>query len=126
VAGGGNYNLRLDMLIAPNVDVTIATSADDIAGLIAGITSELTGLGFTVQDTGSDLVITKAGDTFSSIRVETTDTAIKDVCVGLSGSPQGPASTPTLPMLHPTGLRLLVAGLLLAGILMIWRKVGTA
>ncbi len=125
VAGAGTFNVRFDMLIAPDVDQTIITSAGDVSGLINALTSALEGLGFTVTETDAYLVITKLGDKFISNRVETTDTLITHTCVGMSSPASPPSPTPTLPMLHPTGMLLLVTGLLLGGILMIWRKVTT-
>jgi hypothetical protein len=124
VAGGGNFILRFDMLTAPDFDQTFVTGKGDVSGLISAITTALEGLGFAVEETDAYLVITKAGDSFVSSRVEATDTLITETCVGMVSPTNPPPPTPTiLPMLRPTALRLLVAGLLLAGIVILWRKV---
>jgi hypothetical protein len=124
VAGGGSFNIRLDMSFAADVNETINTSAGDVTGLISGIISALQGLGFTVTDTGSQLYITKTGDTVLAARIESTDTLFNFNCLGLTNSspPQPPQPPTDLPALHVAAVVLLVTGLLLAGILMLRRK----
>jgi hypothetical protein len=124
VAGGGTFNLRLDMVTAPNVNETINTSAGNVSGLIAAIQTALQNLGFSVDSRGPYLTIGKAGDSIVSIRVESTDSLIKHTCVGLETA--SPVQAVQMPLLGPFTVMLLSAGLLLAGILAIRRWVAAA
>jgi hypothetical protein len=117
VAGDGIFDLRIDTVLGPDANLNIDT---DVPDLIGTIIAELETLGFTVSVSGADFRITKAGDVFRSVRVESTDSSITHTCARMRD--QGAS----FPAMSQYGVVLLVAGLLLAGIVMIRRKMATA
>lgn len=120
VAGDGVFDLRLDMVVGPDAHLTIPTGVSDLVGTIM---SDLVDLGFTVTVVGTELQITKTGDNFLSVRVESTDSSITHTCARMRG--QSPPST-VFPMMSQYALLILVVGLLLAGLVMIRRKMAAA
>lgn len=122
VAGGGIFNVRLDLLNGADVDETINTTAGDISGLISALITALEGQGLTVMVTPTELRIGKDGDKIVSVRVSSDDALINYTCAGLQNQSEQGSPVPGLPFLQPTGVVLLVTGLLLSGILMLRRK----
>ena len=117
VAGGGNFNLRFDMLTGSDVNENFATSAGDVTGLNNAIKSTLTSLGFSVGDTGTHILATKPGNSIISARVAATDTQITFSCVGLE--PVTPMAVPTMNLY---GVLLLAVALLLSVLLLMQRR----
>lgn len=118
VAGNGVYDLRIDLAVGPDAHLTIPTNVGDLVGTI---TDDLIALDFTVEVFSGELRITKAGDNILSIRVESTDTGINHTCAVLQTP--GPL---TFPAMSQYAVVLLVVGLLLAGLVMIRRKLKAA
>ena len=117
IAGDGVFDLRIDTVLGPDANLTIATNVPDLVGTII---AELNALGFTVSVSGADFRITKSDDVFRSVRVESTDSSITHTCARMRD--QGAS----FPVMSQYGVVLLVAGLLLAGIVMIRRKMTAA
>jgi hypothetical protein len=117
-AGDGVYDLRIDLALGPNAHLSIPTDVSDLVGTII---SDLIALGFTVEILGGEIQITKPGDNILSVRVESTDTEITHTCATM----RNPAPT-TFPVMSHYAVVLLVVGLLLAGLVIIRRKLAAA
>ena len=88
--------------------------------MVSTITADLIDLGFTVEVLGTGLQITKTGDNILSVRVESTDSSINHTCATIRDS------ATIFPVMSQYALVFLVVALLLAGLLMIRRKMAAA
>jgi hypothetical protein len=125
LAGDGSFDLRLDMISAPDVELPyVLPPGGNVADWILAITEALEDLGFTVLDEGTNLRIYKPDDYVISVRFATSDSLFTHTCAGIEGpSPTDPGDIPTL---SQYALALLAAVLLLAGLAMIRRKQAAA
>jgi hypothetical protein len=118
VARDGVVDLRIDLVLGPNAHLVIPT---DVADLVGTITADLIALGFTVEVLGTELQITKTGDNILSVRIESTDSSFIHTCATMRDS-----AAATFPVMSQYAVVLLVVGLLLAGLVMIRRKMAAA
>lgn len=118
VAGDGTYDLRIDLAIGPDAHLEIPTGVSDLVGTIV---ADLIALGFTVEILGAELQIVKTDDYILSVRVESTDSSNIHTCAILRDR-----ASPSFPVMSQYAVVLLVVGLLLAGLVIIRRKLAAA